>query len=444
MPDRPNVLILAVDTLRANHLGCYGYGRPTSPHIDALASEGVLAEAVFGPAIPTFPSFTTFYTGQHPLTHGILAHGGSAQLAREAPHLTPIFLEAGYTTCAVDNLMRERLWFGRGYEFYIDPGMRRTLSLTVTCEELNARAIEWLRHHRDEPFFLFIHYWDPHTPYLPPARYVPLFYDGGQPTDPNNHSLDGMWLHPNGMIARDSWLRTPQGLITDASYVAALYDAEIRYLDDGIGQILHALDELRLAENTLVLLMADHGESMTEHGIYFDHFGLYDCTIRVPFLARWPGRLPAGARLSQMFQIDDLAPTILEAAGLPVPEAMEGESFWPLLTGEATGGGRERVISVEATWQAKWSLRTTRYKFILDREAAADDAPRHELYDLAADPDETVNLVETQPGLAAEMEAELEAWIARRLHELGKAEDPLIAEGAVLKSTWMLHGGWAG
>ena len=96
MPDRPNVLILAVDTLRASRLGCYGYGRPTSPHIDALAGEGVLAEAVFSPAIPTFPSFTTFYTGQHPLTHSVLAHGGPAQLAREAPHLVPVFLEAGY------------------------------------------------------------------------------------------------------------------------------------------------------------------------------------------------------------------------------------------------------------------------------------------------------------------------------------------------------------
>jgi len=145
-----------------------------------------------------------------------------------------------------------------------------------------------------------------------------------------------------------------------------------------------------------------------------------------------------------MIQTTDWAPTILEAVGLPVPEAMEGESLWPLLTGEATGGGRERIISVEATWQAKWSLRTARYKFILDRERDADGAPRHELYDLAADPGETINLLEAQPGLAAEMEAELEAWIARRLHELGKAEDPLIAEGAVLKSTWMLHGGWVG
>lgn len=441
MTDRPNIVVLAVDTLRADHLGAYGYAKPTSPNIDAFASQGVLAEWMLCPVIPTFPSFTTFYTGQLPLTHGILAHGGDARLDRDAPHLVPLLLGEGYTTCAVDNLMRERLWFGRGYEFYIDPGLRRTLSLTVTCEELNARAIPWLRQHREEPFFLFIHYWDPHSPYVPPERYTAMFYEGGNPTDPDNHSLDGMWEHPNGLIARDSWLRSPDGLITDANYVAALYDAEIRYLDDAIGQILNELEDLGLADETLVVLMADHGESMTEHGIYFDHFGLYDTVIHVPFIARWPGQLPAGRRIPAMLQISDITPTLLEALDITRPHAMEGRSFWPLLTGASEEGGHEEVISVEATWQAKWALRTRRYKFILDREPPQDGEPQHELYDLEADPGETTNLITERPDVAAEMEARLEGWIARKLHELGREEDPLILDGALLKSTWMMHVG---
>ena len=439
MNEQPNVVLLAVDTLRANHLGCYGYGRPTSPHIDALASEGVLAEKMIAPVIPTFPSFTTLYTGQQPLTHGVIGHGGKAQLARGAPHLASQFLHAGYTTCAVDNLLRERLWFGRGYEFSIDAGLRRTLSLTVTCEELNDRAISWLRAYGKDPFFLFVHYWDPHAPYVPPQKYLDAFYQGSNPTDPTNHALDGMWQHPNGMIARDSWLRSPQGLITDPDYVTAMYDAEIRYVDDGIGQIVNVLEELGLRENTLVLLMGDHGESMAEHGIYFDHFGLYDCTIHVPFIASWPGHLPSGKRLSPMFQINDIAPTILDAVGIAPAEGIEGSSLWPMLTGASTSGGRDRVISVEATWQAKWSLRTPQYKFILDREVEHPSFPHHELYDLSVDPDETCNLVALQPHLASEMEAELEEWIARRVSELGLDEDPLISEGAVLKSTWQMH-----
>lgn len=437
MSDRPNVVVLAIDTLRADHLGCYGYRRQTSPNINALAAEGALIEQFICSVLPTFPSFTTFYTGQRPLTHGILGHGGRNVLAREAPHLVPQFLAAEYVTCAVDNLMRERLWFGRGYEFYIDPGMRRTLSLTVTCEELNARAIPWLRQHHEEPFFLFVHYWDPHTPYTPPARYQNLFYEGTNPTDPQNRALDRMWEHPNGMIARDSWLRSPQGLITDPEYARALYDREIRYVDDGIGQIVSAIDELGLTDNTLIVLFGDHGESMTEHGIYFDHFGLYDTTIHVPFIARWPGRIPAGLRLPQLLQHHDIAPTLLDAAGVEIPEEMEGQSFWPLLSGETTVGGRDKVLTVEATWQAWWSLRTNQHKLILSRESEAETGvPRVQLFDLQCDPNEEQNLATVQPDLAATLECDLEGMITEHLAALGIDEDPLISEGAVLKLAW--------
>jgi len=435
----PNIVLISVDSLRADHLGCYGYHRPTSPFIDALAGEGVLAERLFCPGLPTYPSYTTLYTGQHPLTHGILAHGGDAQLAREAPFLPRLFIESGYVTCAVDNLARGRIWFGRGYEYYIDPSVRRTvLTMAVTCEELNARTIPWLRAHANEPFFLFVHYWDPHWPYQPLERHRHLFYQGNR-TDPNNHSLDAYWEHPLGAIARDTWLRTSDGLITDAEYVVALYDQEIRHLDDGVLELVKALDEMGLAEQTLVIFTGDHGESLTEHGIYFDHHGLYDSTLHVPCIARWPGHLPTGVRLPHMLQVSDIAPTLLEAVGLPIPATMEGHSFWKLLTGEEKVGGHTRVISAESTWQAKWSLRTDRYKFILARTPdLAGHLPR-ELYDLVADPREERNLVNEQPGTASAMEAELEAWIADRLKALGKDADPLIKYGPSMRTTLQEH-----
>ena len=116
MKTKPNILLLSVDSLRADHLGCYHYPRPTSPYVDTLADQGVVAERLFCPAVPTYPSYTTLYTGQHPLTHGILAHGGEAKLAREAPFLPNILVDSGYTTCGIDNLFRGRIWFGRGYE----------------------------------------------------------------------------------------------------------------------------------------------------------------------------------------------------------------------------------------------------------------------------------------------------------------------------------------
>jgi arylsulfatase A-like enzyme len=430
----PNIVLLSMDSLRADHLGCYGYRHATSPHMDALAAEGVLCERLLCPGIPTFPSYTTLYTGQHPMTHRIVSHPCRNELDQTAPFLPSVLMhQGGYTTCAVDSLMRSRLWFGRGYEFYIDPSIRHTLVyLAVTCEELNARAIPWMRAHAGTPFFLFVHYWDTHWPFNAPPRYRDLFYQGN-PTEPTNRSLEAWWRHPLGAAARETWLRTSQGLVTDADYVRALYDQEIRYVDDGVGAVVGALDALGLAENTLILVTGDHGESMTEHGIFFDHHGLYDCTLHVPLIVRWPGRLPAGARLPHTLQVSDIAPTLIEAAGLPIPSEMEGRSFWKLLTGEERVGGHDRVISLECTFQAKWSLRTDRYKYILAREPDFYGNPARELYDLVADPKEERNVAGDRPAVAAAMEAELEGWIAERLQQLGRDQDPLREHGVSLK-----------
>lgn len=361
-----------------------------------------------------------------------MSHGGAAKLASDVPVLPQVLMKAGYTTCALDNLMRERMWFGKGYEYYIDPGLKRILSLCVTAEDLNHRAIPWIREHRSEPFFLFMHYWDPHAPYSPPARHQSLFYEGN-PYDPDNRSLDAFWPTPLGRLARDTWLSTPDGVITDAAYVEALYDREIRHVDDGIGEMINAIDELGLGENTLIILVGDHGESMTEHGIFFDHHGLYEPTLHIPFLARWSGRLPAGVRLPQLVQNHDVAPTLLEAVGVPVPRTMEGQSFWKLLTGERPDGGRSEVISLECTLQAKWCIRTHDYKFIKARQPDIYGTPLRELYDLQHDPFERRNIVDERPEEAAALEQRLEDWIAGRLRALGKQRDPLVEQGISLR-----------
>jgi len=439
MKDRPNIVLISVDSLRADHLGCYGYPRPTSPRVDQLAAEGALCERVFCPGLPTQPSHTTLYTGQHPITHGIVAHGGKAKLSKSAPFLPEILMQNGYTTCAVDTLVRERIWFARGYEYIIDPSIRHVFYASVTVEELNERAIRWVKTVPNGPFFLFIHYWDVHYPYVPPEAYNDLFYDGNA-TDPDNHALDPWWTHPIGAMARDTWLRTSSGeRITDPHYVRALYDREIRYFDDGLAHLLGVLKDLDLAENTIFLMLADHGESMTEHRIFFDHYGLYDSTLQVPLLVRWPARIPAGRRVKGMLQMSDVAPTLLEAAELQVPGEMEGRSFFRDLTGEDTGVGHERIFSAESTWQAKWSLRTKDTKFILSREPDLLGNPARELYDLRTDPREERNLAEEDTRLSSELEGQLEGWIADRLRALERTEDPVRAEGASMLSTWVRH-----
>ena len=435
----PNIILLSADSMRADHLGCYGYPLATSPYMDQIADQGVVCEKMFCPVIPTQPSYTTLYTGQHPITHGVVAHGGKAKLAREAPMLPEVLVEAGYTTCAVDTLLRERKWFARGYEYIIDPSIRHIFYAAVTREELNARAIHWMNTVPKGPFFLFVHYWDPHYPYVPPSDYQD-FYDGKNPFDPDNKALDGWWDHPIGAMAKDTWLRTEKGLVTDSDYVRALYDREIRYFDDGLKALDDTLEQLCIADNTIVVITADHGESMTEHGVFFDHYGLYDCTLRVPFIIRWPGgEIQKGVQLPDMLQLSDVAPTLLDAAGIRIPSAMEGRSFLNLLTGEQEKGGYDRIVSLESTWQAKWCIRTERYKFILAREPDLLGNPLRELYDLEKDPQELDNIAMTQPELMDSFEKELEEWISDRLKALGKSIDPVIEEGASMAATWKKH-----
>jgi len=442
MQAKPNIILITADSLRANHLGCYGYPLPTSPRIDTLACQGVLFENMFAPGIPTQPSHTTIFTGQHPVTHGVVAHGGRAKLARGTPFLPEILLEEGYTTCSVDTLFRERIWFGRGYEYIIDPSLHHLFYASVTQEELNDRAFHWIKTVPKGPFFLFIHYWDVHYPYVPPERMRGLFYSGGNPTDPNNHALDEWWDHPVGAMAKDTWLRTSNGLVTDPNYVTALYDRELRYLDEGIGALQDTLEKLGLAENTMIVLQADHGESMTDHRICYDHYGLYDCTVRVPFIVRWPaGNLRAGSRIGPFRQLSDVMPTLLEASGSSVPEGMYGSSFLRQMQGQQEPSGYDRVIGLESTWQAKYYLRNSRYKYILARQPDLLGNPDRELYDLETDPGEDRNIAADEPQLAAALEREMEAFIAEKMEAAGRTEDPVSKEGAVAVAIWEQHRG---
>ncbi len=429
-----NIVFIAVDTLRADHLGCYGYHRPTSPHLDEITQEGMRFTQHFATAIPTHPAFATLMTGQYSITHGVVAHGGGREIPRQAPWMPEALLRGGYTTCAVDNLGGWRVGYDRGYEFYIDPTRRRTLNINADNRTLNRRVFPWLEQHATkEPFFLFVHYWDPHTPYLPPRAYRRLFYKG-DPCDPKHTSLDGMEEHPLGRTWRDTWFNQLGGNITDADYIEALYDAEIRYVDEGIGELTQKLETLGVLDDTLLVIMGDHGELMYRHNIFFDHHGLYDGNLHVPLILRGPG-IPKG-QFDHFSTHVDFAPTLLELAGIDPPEAMDGKSLVPWIQGEDREPPRDFIVSQECTWQAKWCLRTATHKFIKAREADFYESPERELYDLQADPDEFRNLADQEPALADTMEAQLEGWIAEMMHKNGLDTDPLIAQGISLGRAW--------
>ncbi|KPJ62479.1 MAG: hypothetical protein AMS15_03850 [Planctomycetes bacterium DG_23] len=438
-----NIVLLAIDTLSARHMGCYGYERNTTPFMDEYAKKGVLFKSLYCQAIPTQPSFTSLYTGQYSITHGIVSHSGTSSLDKNAPFLTEILQRNGYTTCAVDNLSNHKPWFVRGYEFYIKP--RPKDSSRITCEHYNAYATAWLKAHKDEKFFLFVHYWDPHAPYIPPERYRNLFYDG-DPCDPKNKSLEGQFRHPLRKSRKTQWFDKLMPGITDAEYILAMYDSEIRYADDGVRQLLGSLDELGLMDETVVIILSDHGEIMYKHGIFFSHYGLYDDDIHVPLIIRWPEARKKRAQIPHLVQHIDIAPTILDMAGIPIPEAMEGKSLVPYLNGESDQPMYPFLVTEECSRMMKWALRTDEYKYILAREQDYRGGPMRELYDLKADPHEMKNIAPERPRVARDLEETLEGWIADMMKKNGLTTDPLIAHGLTLGAAWVQwakrHGYW--
>ncbi len=431
-----NFVLISIDSLRADRLGCYGYPRPTSPNIDELAAQGVVFESCFAPGVPTQPSFTSLFTGQFPTTHGIVAHRGRWVLDANAPFLPEILREHGYATAAVDNLANDHQnWFLRGFETYINPRERGTFP---DCFQFNRPAIDWLRDSRRDPFFLMVHYWDPHTPYMPPMRYRDLFYKG-DPTAGNGGSLDGFYRRPlmdwwvpkwlDRMAAGWPGAAGPQ--ITDIDFVRSQYDAEVRCADDGVAQLVGELDALGILDETAVIIFGDHGEELGTHGIFFDHHGLYESNIQVPLVVKWPGA-SGGVRVSSLVQHVDLAPTVLAAAGLPPCEEMDGRSLRDAVEGKGDLEDGGLLLTEECTWMAKWALREEGWKLIVAREADFYGKPERELYDLNSDSEEQHNLVESEPDRVRDMETRLEDLLAERLARAGRTDDPVRTHGITL------------
>ncbi len=420
-----------MDTLRADRLGCYGHWRDTSPTLDQLAREGVRFESCFSPHIPTFPGHTTMFTGKDVYTHLITGQGGGAGLPVGVRTLPEMLSEAGYYCAAADNLGR---WFTLGMDLVQGYSWDTSGTEWRKAEAVNKAAFEVLdaAAAQDKPFFLFLHYWDAHTPYLPPAPFNRMFYEGDE-KDPNNHSMDELWAFPNFRNYFNEWMPG----VTDIEFPKAQYDAEVRYLDTCFAEFLTRLRELGLEEDTLVVITADHGEELDEHGLWFDHHGLYDTNLHIPLLLRCPSRLPAGVVLGGMVRQQDLPATvldILELGDVAAQEQLQGQSYLPLIDSRSSAGTTDAIFMTENTWMKKRGIRTAEWKFIQALEHPdIHGLPPQELYDLVNDPREMNNLAGARPDFVAHFSQILNAHVAERLAATGN-EDPLLAQPIPLRS----------
>ncbi|MCC6442350.1 MAG: sulfatase, partial [Armatimonadetes bacterium] len=361
MSQKPNLLILGIDSLRADHMSCYGYARQTTPFMDRFAQGGTLFERTYSPHIPTTPGYACMLTGMDCFSTQIVALRHKGGLREEIKTLPEILKSEGYNTGTVGMGYR-------GFDKSIDYhawGDKEGGSMPK-AQNLNTAAIPELERLAAEkdPFFLFLRHMDPHTPYLPPPPFERMFYHGNE-CDPANRSMDPVFAFKPFCDYFASWM--PRG-ITDTAYEVAQYDGAVAYMDACIQTIFTALKTLGILDDTIVVITADHGETLDEHECWFDHHGIYDNTLHVPMILRYPAKVPAGLRVSGYNQNKDIVPTLLELMEIDVPGyPFDGRSLMGLVRGEAASHETEFYIT-ECTWMRKHGWRTPQWKLMVALE----------------------------------------------------------------------------
>ncbi len=390
--DRPDLLLIVVESLRADHLGCAGYAQPTTPVLDRLAAGGVLFSNAIATASWTMPSVMSILSGQHSERHGLT--GIDTRAHPQAPSLPEQLRASGYQTVGIvaNPLLHRKYGFGRGFEHYDDftltmgvdtpsgPVARpedRYATASGLAATVTRQAAAWLQR-RDpaRPLFLFVFYFDPHYDYRPPPPYDRLFVTGDRPQP------RPVW------VLRDQ-AASPAEQLTSV----ALYDGEIRYTDEQIGCLLDEVARTPRGPRTLMAVTADHGEEFWEHGGVGHGDTLYDEVLRVPLIFSGAGLATPGRVVHADVSLTDLMPTLLAFAGLKTPPACQGRSLEDLLrlSGKPSLPADAPIFAETAVRRPLLAVRTAGWKAIF----SPADQKASELYDLSADPGETRNLAAT-------------------------------------------------
>lgn len=379
---RPNVLLLTVDTLRADHLGVYGYRRNTSPNIDAFARGGVVFKKARCNWPKTTPSFASMHTGTYGRTNGVQGVCRQA-LPLELTTIAEVMKANGYATAAVvDNAnLSKRFQFDQGFDHFVEiweqPGKD-------DATKVMDHALGWLRESRQQPFFLWVHLVDPHAKYLPPPDFDKMFLN-----DELYKTGDRMLEVKNGYggIHR---VRTQLGDHRNLNYYQAQYDGEIAYADSQVARIFDEMKRRDIFDGTLTIFSSDHGEEMGEHGLYFEHgIRVYEATLHVPLIVRYPEKIRGGQEVPDNLTLLRLFPTILDYCGIPPIAQLQGKSLRTLLEGR---GERQRAVYTEGGYRNKTTGRYNAVVYEGDWKLIQTSGTAYKLFNLAADPAEQVDL----------------------------------------------------
>lgn len=392
-PDSPSVLLIGIDTWRADHVGAYGYIRDTTPSIDRMAEQGARFRNAFSTTSWTLPSFHSILTGLYQGSHGVI--DGQHRLAHRYNTFAEVLRERGYTTAGfISGTYLKRVFgFDQGFDVYEESVTSASLMETysdVTSPDLTEIVLPWIERNKARRFFLFIHYWDPHFDYIPPPPYDEMFdplYQG---------DIDGTDFLTSDRV-------NPEMDRRDLEHIIALYDGEIRWTDWHIDRLFTKLEDLGLMSDMIVILVGDHGEEFFEHGLKGHRSTLYNEVIHVPLILRGPG-VPPSTVFDSPVSTTDILPTVLAVLGLASPTPVDGESLIPIVSGKA--GGRESSTVVSELGYGMTAIVKGQWKLIHDSALKT-----YELYDLGSDPRETENLLTKEASKATELEQDLLAWL---------------------------------
>ena len=435
-PDR-NVIVISLDTLRADHLSGYGYPRPTSPNLDRLSRRAVLFENASSQAPRTIDSHMSLFTSVFPSSHQML--DGRARLNPGYTTFPKEFKEREYHTAAFteSGFLGHQYGFQRGFDTYWEKPL--TPGTGGSAQETFTAATDWVRRNHQKKFLMFVHTYEAHIPYCPIEPYKGLFqgdYRGGLTGCVSKKMISGYngdQVHPDP----DDW-----------EYMVSLYDDEIRYLDAYLGRFLDALDETGIRDRTAVVVISDHGEEFMEHLMFGKHaHGIWQPSVHVPMLLDLPGVKAAAPRFPEPVSLIDVAPTLLEYVGFPLPSQFRGRSLLPRIRGREKPlpeGEQHLQYSENHGYAIRAMVRDDRYKLIHNYDEAEDKAStaklypeyaknlmphgEYELYDMREDPGERNNLADDKPEIRQEMMLQLHEMLSRAKAESKPATAGVLSE----------------